>query len=105
MTSPRFVVPEHTDEDETRIQAGIDADPDNPELTDEELRAMRPVSEVLPPDIYAALVHRGGRLKSEHRKVLLTLRLDPQVLDAYKSTGPGWQTRMHDILAKSAPKP
>lgn len=105
MRSPRFIVPEHADEDETRIQAGIDADPDNPELTEQELAAMRPAGEVLPPHIHAALVHRDGHRNADHREVLLTLRLDPRVLDAYKGTGPGWQTRMHEILAKAAPKP
>lgn len=44
-----------SDEEETRIQTGIAQDPDNPELTDEELAAMRPAREVLPPALYAAL--------------------------------------------------
>ena len=31
-------------------------------------------------------------------KVSITLRLDPDVLDALRATGPGWQTRINDLL-------
>lgn len=40
---------EITDEEEAEIQAGIAQDPDNPELTAEELASLRPAAEVLPP--------------------------------------------------------
>jgi uncharacterized protein (DUF4415 family) len=26
------------------------------------------------------------------------MRIDPDVLDAFKATGPGWQTRINDAL-------
>ena len=32
-------------------------------------------------------------------KRLNTLRLDPEVLDAFKATGPGWQSRINDVLS------
>lgn len=44
-----------SDEEEARIQAGIAQDPDNPELTDEELASMRPARDVLPPELFASL--------------------------------------------------
>ncbi|GAB2731469.1 BrnA antitoxin family protein [Comamonas sediminis] len=31
-------------------------------------------------------------------KVSTTLRLDPDVLEAFKSQGAGWQTRINDVL-------
>lgn len=34
------------------------------------------------------------------RKKLQTLRLDVAVLDHYKATGPGWMTRINDILKR-----
>jgi uncharacterized protein (DUF4415 family) len=34
----------------------------------------------------------------DERKVNQTLRIDPDVLDAYKATGNGWQTLMNDAL-------
>ncbi|PRD58773.1 hypothetical protein DEV92_1011047 [Phyllobacterium myrsinacearum] len=37
-----------SDEEEVRIQRGIAEDADNPELTDEEMRQMRPFREVFP---------------------------------------------------------
>jgi uncharacterized protein (DUF4415 family) len=46
---------ELTDEEEARIQKGIADDPDNPELTDEELARMRPAREVLPPEFFRSL--------------------------------------------------
>jgi uncharacterized protein (DUF4415 family) len=37
-------------------------------------------------------------------KQLLSLRLPPEVIAGWKATGPGWQTRMADVLKKSTPK-
>src|SRR5947209_16728065 len=39
-----------------------------------------------------------GRPKSDKRKEAISLRVDADVLDAFKSTGEGWQTRMNGIL-------
>lgn len=75
-------------------------DVDSPEMTDAELVELRPASE-MPADVFALLPKRGrGRPKSENAKVNLTLRLDPRLVEAYKATGPGWQTRMQEVLAK-----
>src|SRR5436309_3759082 len=43
-------------------------------------------------------VRPRGRPKSEARKAAISLRVDADVLDAFKSTGEGWQTRMNGIL-------
>lgn len=90
-----------TDAVEASIQAGIAADPDNPELTDAELARMRPASEVLPAALLESLM-RGGRSQGEKRKVQLTLRVDPDIVEAYRATGPGWQSRMNEALARGA---
>lgn len=34
-------------------------------------------------------------------KALLSLRVDPAVIERWKATGPGWQTRMAETLAKA----
>ncbi|GJE18254.1 BrnA antitoxin family protein [Methylobacterium marchantiae] len=95
-------IPEITDEDEARIQAGIAADPDNPEITSSDFARMRPLADAVPSTLYAALTKPDrGRPKSGGAKVLLTLRIDPHVIEAYKATGAGWQTRMNDALARS----
>jgi uncharacterized protein (DUF4415 family) len=48
-----------TDAEEAEVQRRIALDPDNPELTDEQLDQMRPAREVLPPELYAALARRS----------------------------------------------
>ncbi len=74
-----------------------------PDLTDEQLAALRPASEVLPAELYAALVARPrGRPKAARRKVEVKLRIDPEIVDAFKAQGPGWQTRMNEALKRSA---
>ena len=100
-------LPDLTDEEEARIQAGIDADPDS-RISDEELARMRPASEVLPPALYAALTRPRGRPKADTTKQPVKLRLDRATVAAFKATGDGWQTRMNDALgaaAKRLPKP
>jgi uncharacterized protein (DUF4415 family) len=92
-------VPLLSDAEEAELQARMAADPDARELTDEELAAMRPAREVLPPALFAALTKRG-RPRSPNKRVQVTLRVDPDVLAAYKATGPGWQSRMHEALAR-----
>lgn len=44
---------------ELSIQTGTGRDPENPELTDEQLASLRPAKDVLPPALYDALVKRG----------------------------------------------
>ena len=41
---------------------------------------------------------RRGRPKSETTKTRITIRLSADVLDAFRSTGKGWQTRMDAAL-------
>ena len=45
---------------------------------------------------------RRGRPKSPAPKVSTTLRLDPDLLEYYRSSGPGWQTRINEDLRKAA---
>ena len=43
------------------------------------------------------LVKRGRPLGSSN-KISTTVRLDADVLDAFRAGGPGWQTRMNEVL-------
>ena len=46
-----------------------------------------------------ARVHaRVGRPRSESPKVFTGIRLDADVVDTFKATGKGWQTRMNAAL-------
>ncbi|AMJ61759.1 BrnA antitoxin family protein [Bosea sp. PAMC 26642] len=71
-------------------------DPDDaPELTD----AWFDTADVHKDGV---LVRRGrGRPKVETPKRQITLRLDADVIDRFRATGPGWQARMNDALRKA----
>lgn len=45
---------------------------------------------------------RRGRPKAEVTKKLVSLRLDPDVIDHFQRSGPGWQRRINDALRKVA---
>ena len=47
---------------------------------------------------------RRGRPKLLNPRRLLSLRLPPEVIAGWKASGPGWQTRMAQVLQKSTPK-
>ena len=47
-----------------------------------------------------AKLRKGGRPKSENPRQMISLRLPPDVIERWKATGPGWQTRMAERLAK-----
>jgi uncharacterized protein (DUF4415 family) len=47
---------------------------------------------------------RRGRPKLENPKRLLSLRLPPDVIANWKASGPGWQTRMAELLERTQPK-
>jgi uncharacterized protein (DUF4415 family) len=46
-----------------------------------------------------AEVKRGGRPVSLNPRKLLSIRLPVDVIDRWKATGPGWQTRMAERLS------
>jgi uncharacterized protein (DUF4415 family) len=37
-------------------------------------------------------------MPDQSRKKLISLRVDPEVIDFFKAQGPGYQTRMHAVL-------
>jgi uncharacterized protein (DUF4415 family) len=41
---------------------------------------------------------RRGRPKIASPKRALTVRYDADIVETFKATGPGWQTRMNDAL-------
>ena len=42
-----------------------------------------------------------GRPAKDVTKTQVTLRLDPDVIEAFKADGPGWQSRMNAALRKA----
>ena len=47
-----------------------------------------------------AMVNKGGRPLSRNPRKLISLRLPANVIERWKATGPGWQTRMAERLSK-----
>ncbi len=97
----RFEVP--TPEEEAAIQAGIDADPDNPEWTAEDFANARPALEVMDeliPGFAAAHTRRRGPQRAP-TKALVSLRLDRDVLQRMRDSGPGWGARANAALRRA----
>ncbi|MBF0623599.1 MAG: BrnT family toxin [Magnetococcales bacterium] len=72
-----------TPDEDAAIARGVEVDSDTYEPTDEEIMAMRPVR---------------GRPVNPGRKVLLSVRYSRDVVEFFRAMGPGWQTRMNDVL-------
>jgi uncharacterized protein (DUF4415 family) len=84
----------NTPVEEARIQSGIKGDPDARVLTERDMVRMRSFGEVI----------KRGRPKSAAHKEPVTVRLDPEVLGFFRSSGLGWQTRMNKALAEYVSK-
>ena len=75
---------------------------DNPEWTEADFKQALEEEHLLPPDIQALVKRPRGRPKMETAKVQVKLRLDPDVVSAFKANGPGWQTRINEALRRAA---
>ncbi|QKK34222.1 BrnA antitoxin family protein (plasmid) [Rhizobium indicum] len=90
-----------SDAEEAKIQRQIASDPDAPEATDEQLAKAKPFAEALPELAESIRKNLGGRPKSDNPKVAVSIRLDPEVVDAFKAKGEGWQSRINETLRKA----
>ena len=53
-------------------------------------------------DKFAKATVQRGRPKADVTKVSTTIRLDPDVIAAFRAEGSGWQSRINDALRKAA---
>lgn len=78
------------------------ADPDtgNREWTEADFRRARPALEVLPREVVDAIRrYRGQRgPQKAPTKELISIRVDRDVVAAFRASGPGWQRRANDAL-------
>jgi uncharacterized protein (DUF4415 family) len=81
-------------------------DPDDaPELTKEFFqRAEMREGGKLVRRATGTLTRRGRPPLGSAAKKQVTLRLDAEIVDAFRASGAGWQTRLNDILAKAVKK-
>jgi len=120
--------PDHvfvTDEEDAVITAAALSDPDNPPLTDEEWERVKPhvmsARDFFSPEQYAALTDKSrpatitlvsdeedrarqkrmGRPPLAAPKEVTTIRLDADVMGAFRAIGRGWQTRINAVLREA----
>jgi uncharacterized protein (DUF4415 family) len=72
--------------EDRRIRAAAKADPDAQPLTSRQLKSMVPLRAL------------RGRPKLENPKLLVSVRYSQEVVEYFKSTGAGWQSRMDSVL-------
>ena len=75
-----------TAEEDRAITAAAKSDSDAQPVTPKQLKSMVPIRAL------------RGRPKSEHKKVLVSVRYSQEVVEFFKSTGEGWQSRMDGVL-------
>lgn len=92
------------EEEDARITAAALSDLDNPPLTEDDWKNMRPAQEVRPELVSKAILRSRGRPKLASPKRQVTLRLDAEVIEHFKARGSGWQTAINDALRKSIGK-
>lgn len=73
-------------------------DPDNPPLTDAQLKRFRPISR----ETLDFIDRARGRPPIDNPKQAVSIRLDQDVIAHYKKSGPGWQSRINAALRKQA---
>jgi uncharacterized protein (DUF4415 family) len=71
----------------------------SPELTKADFARAKPFAEVF-PDL-AASIRKGRGPNKAPTKKLVSLRLSPEVLEHFKATGDGWQSRIDETLRKA----
>ena len=81
---PTILMP--TVEEDRVITAAAKSDPDAQPLTPTQLKSMVPIRAL------------RGRPKSEQKKLLVSVRYSQEVVEFFKSTGEGWQSRMDGVL-------
>lgn len=75
-----------------------DADGEVRELTAEDLRHFKPAHEALPPALQKTLGMRVRGPQKAPTRDRITIRLSHDVVERFRATGDGWQTRVDAAL-------
>jgi uncharacterized protein (DUF4415 family) len=75
------------------------------DLAKVDAHAIRPheykeLPELTEQSLSRAIVNKGGRPRSANPRKLISIRLPVDVIERWKATGPGWQTRIAERLSK-----
>ena len=74
-------------------------DDETPEMSAEDFARAKPARKVA-PKVVLAMKRARGRPRMARPKEHVTLRLDAEIVDAFRAEGPGWQRRINDALAR-----
>lgn len=73
----------------------------HPEWTDEDFARAQPTREMFPNVVKGFERLRGQRgPQKKPTKERIGLRLDPEVIAHFRAAGPGWQSRINDVLVE-----
>ena len=75
---------------------------DSPELSDDDLARARPLRDVL-PELHAAIASARKRGPASTTEAV-SIRLDFDIVEKLRASGPGWQSRVNDILREYVDK-
>ncbi|EAN2416614.1 BrnA antitoxin family protein [Salmonella enterica] len=79
-----------TDEEDAKIRKAVASDPDAMLLEDENIKLVSLNN--------LKSLRRKGRPVTDCPKVSVNIRYSPEVVEAFRATGNGWQTRMNAAL-------
>jgi uncharacterized protein (DUF4415 family) len=78
-------------------------DLDNPESTEEDFARAKDPKDVLSADVLAQFGRKRGPQVAP-KKIPVSIRLSPKVLDHFRAKGFGWQSKIDEALGKIADK-
>ena len=90
---------EPTSDEDAAIRAGIAVDADTWELTGDDFARMKPASELTHQIVERAARRRGPQTAPPKERI--TIRLDADIAAHFRASGPGWQTRLNDVLRQA----
>jgi uncharacterized protein (DUF4415 family) len=91
-----------TDAEDRAITEAALTDRDARPLDEKRLARVQPASTADAADL-SRRVRGRGRPTLDAPKRLVSLRLDPEVIDRFRATGPGWQSRINEVLREHLP--
>jgi uncharacterized protein (DUF4415 family) len=85
--------------DKRYTDADLEAVADTPEITAEQFAQAKRFGEAFP--VLAEKMRRGRGPQKAPTKIAVQLRLDRDVVERFRASGKGWQSRINEILKRA----
>ncbi len=79
--------------------ADVQAVSDTPEITAEQFAQAKPFNDMFP--VLAEKMRRARGPQKAPKKIAVQLRLDRDVVERFRASGKGWQSRINEILKQA----